>query len=108
MHPNGSGRYIIPILEKEQRDVLHAAKLIDKNDTPTEKLEKYIDSEGVSVLSFNIGDVKWLLNRVNHHLEHACGYIIPELELIKSSQTGGAQLGTYIKLSCKPNWWLKN
>jgi hypothetical protein len=103
-----TGRYTITILDEAQRDVLYKAELIDENDTPTKKLEEYIDSKGVSSLSFKTGDVNWLLNRVNHDLEPACRYIIPELELIKSSPTGGAQLGTYIKLSCKPNWWLKN
>lgn len=103
-----TGRYTITSLDEAQRDVLEKAGLIDKNDTPTQKLEEYIDSKGVSALSFNTGDVEWLLHRVNHDLEPACGYIIPELELIKRSKTGGEQFGDRIKLSCKPNWWLQN
>ena len=103
----GEGRYTITNLDQAQRKVLENAELIDKNDTPTKKLEEYIDSEGVSALSFNTGDVNWLLHRVNHDLEPRCGYIIPELELTKRSPTGGAQIGKYIKLSCKPNWWLQ-
>jgi hypothetical protein len=101
-----TGRYTITSLDEEQRHVLEKAELIDKNNTPTKKLEEYIDSKGVSALSFNTGDANWLLHRVNHDLEPACGFIIPELELTNRSTTGGAQFGKYIKLSCKPNWWL--